>query len=66
MKKSNVSEWHIRFTDILHVETAYEDNAYHFLWSGVLLFTLNLFYKAKQLSKLIIWKYWSGYVRLCV
>jgi hypothetical protein len=30
------------------------------------LFALNSFHKVKQLTKLIIWKYWSGYVKLCV
>jgi len=30
------------------------------------LFTLNSFHKAKQWTKLIMWKYWSGYVKLCI
>jgi len=30
------------------------------------LFTLNLLYKIKQSTKFIMWKYWSGYVKLCV
>jgi len=30
------------------------------------LFTLNSFHKAKQSMKLIVWKYWSCYVKLCV
>jgi hypothetical protein len=27
---------------------------------------LNSFHKVKQSTKLIAWKYWSGYVDLCV
>jgi hypothetical protein len=30
------------------------------------LFTLNSFHKAKQSAKLIMWKYWRGYVKLCI
>jgi hypothetical protein len=30
------------------------------------LFTFYSFHKAKQSTKLITWKYWSGYVKLCV
>jgi len=31
MKKSNVSEWHKRFTENSHVEITNEDNEHHFL-----------------------------------
>jgi hypothetical protein len=32
------------------------------------LFSLNSFHRAKQLTKLIMWNtsYWSGYVKICV
>jgi hypothetical protein len=30
------------------------------------LFTLNSFHKAKHSTKLITWKYRSGYVKLCI
>jgi len=31
-----------------------------------ILFTSNSFCKSKHLTKLIMWKYWNGYVKLCV
>jgi len=31
-----------------------------------ILFTLNSYRKARQSTKLIIWKYWSGYIKLCI
>jgi len=30
------------------------------------LLTLNSFHKAKRSTKLILWKYWSGYLKLCI
>jgi len=33
---------------------------------STVLFTLNSFHKAKQSTKLIMWKYWSSYVKLCM
>jgi hypothetical protein len=32
----------------------------------VVLFTLNSFYKDKLWTELIMWKYWSSYMKLCI
>jgi 3-hydroxyisobutyrate dehydrogenase-like beta-hydroxyacid dehydrogenase len=57
----------------------YEVNAHHHflqyqgycsLWihsiMPVLVFTLNSFHKTRQSTKLIMWKYWRSYMKLCI
>jgi len=48
-----------------HVVIRNEDNAHHFIrYQRYCSFCP--FHKAKQSTELIMWKYWSGYVKLCV
>jgi hypothetical protein len=61
MKKSSFFEWHIWFQ---------EDHMSKSQIKSMLItffdITSNSFHKAKMLAKLIIWKYLSGYVKLCI
>jgi len=63
MKKSNVFERHGRFKEGSHIEMRNEHRAQHFFFLvSRIFFTLNSFHKAKQSTKLTVWKYRSGYV----
>jgi len=69
MKKSSVSEWYKLFKEgrdnVEDFDITNEQCSVSSLESMV-LFTLNSFLKAKQSARLIMWKYWNGYMNLCV
>jgi len=48
-----------------YVKITNEDNDHHFSITRE-LFTFNSLHKAKQSTNLIMLKYWSGYMKLCV
>jgi hypothetical protein len=66
MKKSSIFEWHKQFKESINVEITNEDSAHHFIWYQVYCSLWIHFTRPNSQTKLIMWKYWSGCVKLCV